>query len=355
MNTVFRFLFAFLFLFNSVALAAPDYNKPALASTKTNFPLEIRDNVVDVAKMDFTTATNIPTNAIRYTRTTKMLEQYNGATWDEVAIGAVGTIISQFSSTAPSGYLILAGGTIGDASSGASLRANADTVYLFTQLWNNLTNTEAPVSSGRGANAAADYAAHKTITLPDMRQKFPIMKAASGTGSTLGGTGGIINHDHTIAHTHNMASHTHTIAHTHNMGNHTHSTPNHTHNQGNLVAFIGFTNADAQAIFASVNGSITFTSSNRAHLWYDNNNTFDGNQHPGWPGVSTAGIASTTVSGTVGSDGASTTGGPSTNTSDGTNTASSGGPSTNVTDGTNTANSGTNNPPFIAMNFFIKY
>lgn len=35
-----------------------------------------------------------------------------------------------------------------------------------------------------------------TFNVPDMRQRFPLGLAASGTGSTLGGTGGAIDHQH---------------------------------------------------------------------------------------------------------------------------------------------------------------
>jgi microcystin-dependent protein len=37
-----------------------------------------------------------------------------------------------------------------------------------------------------------------TFNLPDLRQRFPLGKATSGTGSTLGGTGGTIDHIHTV-------------------------------------------------------------------------------------------------------------------------------------------------------------
>ena len=59
--------------------------------------------------------------------------------------------------------------TIGSAASGATERANADTSALFTYLWNNCVDAEAPVSSGRGASAAADFAANKTIGIPTMQ------------------------------------------------------------------------------------------------------------------------------------------------------------------------------------------
>jgi microcystin-dependent protein len=38
-----------------------------------------------------------------------------------------------------------------------------------------------------------------TFNLPDLRQRFPLGKAAAGTGSTLGSTGGAIDHTHSIA------------------------------------------------------------------------------------------------------------------------------------------------------------
>jgi microcystin-dependent protein len=37
-----------------------------------------------------------------------------------------------------------------------------------------------------------------TFNVPDLRQRFPLGKAASGTGATLGGTGGLIDHIHAL-------------------------------------------------------------------------------------------------------------------------------------------------------------
>lgn len=37
-----------------------------------------------------------------------------------------------------------------------------------------------------------------TFNVPDLRQRFPMGKAVSGTGSTLGGTGGAIDHTHAV-------------------------------------------------------------------------------------------------------------------------------------------------------------
>lgn len=94
-------------------------------------------------------------------------------------------------------------GTIGNAASGGTTRANADTVDLFTLLWNNVADAQCPVSGGRGANAAADYAANKTITLPLMLGRAlasagagaglssRVLALTTGTESVAAGTAGL--------------------------------------------------------------------------------------------------------------------------------------------------------------------
>lgn len=64
------------------------------------------------------------------------------------------------------------GKSIGSATSGATERANSDTLALFTHIWNNIAS--ATVSGGRGASASADFLANKTISLPDMRGRIGI-------------------------------------------------------------------------------------------------------------------------------------------------------------------------------------
>lgn len=82
------------------------------------------------------------------------------------------------------GWIIANSSTIGNASSGASQRANADTVNLFAWHWNNFSNSQCPVSSGRGANAAADFAANKTITVLDYRGRSLMAVDTMGGGGT---------------------------------------------------------------------------------------------------------------------------------------------------------------------------
>jgi microcystin-dependent protein len=87
-----------------------------------------------------------------------------------------------YKTTADVGWVMMNDGTIGDASSGGTTRANADTVNLFTLLWNNVSNANCPVSGGRGGSAAADFAAHKTINLPLVLGRA---SASAGAGSGL--------------------------------------------------------------------------------------------------------------------------------------------------------------------------
>lgn len=63
------------------------------------------------------------------------------------------------------GYVRLNGRTIGSGSSGATERANTDAQSLFLQLW---PFANVSVVAGKGASAAADWAANKQLILPDM-------------------------------------------------------------------------------------------------------------------------------------------------------------------------------------------
>lgn len=85
---------------------------------------------------------------------------------------------SFFRQTAPPGWVIGNGGTIGNAASGSTTRANADTEALFTLFWNSFTNGTLPIFnadgsvSSRGASAAVDYAANKRLRIFDLRTRY---------------------------------------------------------------------------------------------------------------------------------------------------------------------------------------
>lgn len=134
----------------------------------------------------------------------------------------------------PSGYILLDGLTIGDATSGANY---VGTTYqaLFLLLWAAYGNTELAIlnsngsAGSRGASAQADFDAHKRLPLPDYRGRVAAgndtMSSSSANrltnvsgslnGDTMGATGGTETHTLTAAQS-GLQAHVHTgPAHTH--------------------------------------------------------------------------------------------------------------------------------------------
>lgn len=94
----------------------------------------------------------------------------SGDTVDPTTIYQTGDLKSRYGTGVHTGWVRLNGRTIGSATSGATERANADTEDLFLYLY--AADTNLAVSGGRGASAAADWAANKTIALPDGRGRI---------------------------------------------------------------------------------------------------------------------------------------------------------------------------------------
>lgn len=142
----------------------------------------------------------------------------------------VGSLLAYDGATLPTdgGWIWADGKTIGNASSNATGRANADTFDLFALTWAGYSNalrpiyTSAGVLSTRGASAAADYAANKAITVRDMRGNVAVGRDDMGgtaanrittggcgiSGVTLGASGGEQTHaldgNENGPHTHNF-------------------------------------------------------------------------------------------------------------------------------------------------------
>lgn len=100
---------------------------------------------------------------------------------------STGDIKPTLKTTADAGWVMCSDGTIGDGSSGATERANADTASLYYLIYLNVSDTYASVTGGRsGSNLAAaqaDYAAHKPITLTKMLGRA-LASAGAGFGLT---------------------------------------------------------------------------------------------------------------------------------------------------------------------------
>lgn len=155
----------------------------------------------------------------------------------------------------PSGWVWANGQTIGNAASGATGRANADTEALFILTWNTFPQSIRPLqnSSGtvvsRGISAAADFAAGRRIPVRDKRDVASIglstmggttargLVTASGSGldpTALGNTGGVQNvtldSSQIPAHTHGASSLS-----TNSAGDHSHTFPVYRNGSGQNV------------------------------------------------------------------------------------------------------------------------
>lgn len=129
---------------------------------------------------------------------------------------AVGDYKDSDRATMPAGmrWLLCNGATIGNASSGATARANADVEELFTYLWDTHPAADIAMqdSSGagvsRGVNAAADWAANRRLALPDWRGLYTrVYHGGSGTFATNTSRRLLeLEMDQNQAHTHTFSS-----------------------------------------------------------------------------------------------------------------------------------------------------
>lgn len=68
--------------------------------------------------------------------------------------------------TSEFGWVAMNDGSIGSATSGATTRANIDTFFLYKYLWENVSDTWCPVTTGRAGSAENDFNSNKAMFLP---------------------------------------------------------------------------------------------------------------------------------------------------------------------------------------------
>lgn len=119
-------------------------------------------------------------------------------------VWSTGDLKVTLKTAADAGWVMFDDGTIGDGSSAGSSRANADCSALFTLLWNNTTDANCAVSTGRGASAAADFAAHKTIALPKSLGRALAISGA-GAGLTARALAEVLGSEDAVVVQHNHA------------------------------------------------------------------------------------------------------------------------------------------------------
>lgn len=213
-----------------------------------------------------------------------------------------GAIVAYGGASAPSGWLLCDGSAV-SRSTYAGLFAVLSTTY----------------GVGDGST---------TFNVPNLQQRFPLGKAASGTGATLGGTGGAIDHTHTnYAHYHGMgtgATAAVDISHTHAASSVTGTVggADGTHTHG----IVARTSSTASTAASLMRASSTGTVDN-----VDTNTTGSGHGHAHSLTATGQTLASTSksVTGAIGL----VTGGVNGNTDQATSA---------------------NNPPYLVVNFIIK-
>lgn len=111
----------------------------------------------------------------------------NFVTYDEIygisQTPRTGEVMTSYQSSAPGGWVAMNDGSIGNTGTAATNRANKDTFQLFKTLWDGVSDTYAPVATGRGASAVADFSAGKIMTLP-LTLGRALAAAGTGTGLT---------------------------------------------------------------------------------------------------------------------------------------------------------------------------
>jgi hypothetical protein len=163
---------------------------------------------------------------------------------DPTSVASTGDIKFRPTSELVSGWIKLNGTTIGNATSGATQRANADVQNLFVYLWTNCPNTHCAVSCGRGASGLADFNANKQMTVLDMRGRSffglddmgnspagrilasNVTSGGGDTTTTPNATGGEANH---VLQVSELASHTHGATVVDPGHTHGYSDPGHVH------------------------------------------------------------------------------------------------------------------------------
>ncbi len=97
-------------------------------------------------------------------------------------------IYSGFHPTPFADELPFDGSSVAKTSGGTYNGAQYERVYTY--VWTYLADAQAAVAGGRGLSAAADFAANKTITLPDFRDYTLIGVSGAGSITTVGAKAG---------------------------------------------------------------------------------------------------------------------------------------------------------------------
>lgn len=121
-----------------------------------------------------------------------------------------GDVKRSFKAVADAGWVAWDDGTIGNALSAATTRANADCENLYKLLWNNCSNANCPVTGGRGVSADADWAGQKPLRLPLGRGRV-LGIIGSGLGLTARAMGDAVGAESVVLEEEQLPEHSHEL------------------------------------------------------------------------------------------------------------------------------------------------
>ncbi len=129
----------------------------------------------------------------------KMNTAMTGSTVTITDGNPVGVLQAYLGASEPTGWVFANGLSVGNASSNATSRANADTADLFAVLWDSTDDATTSLNlilqdsagstvlfAGRGASASVDYALNYKIAVPNMGGRIPLGVEESGGASNTG-------------------------------------------------------------------------------------------------------------------------------------------------------------------------
>ncbi|HEV2674237.1 MAG TPA: hypothetical protein VGV37_06810 [Aliidongia sp.] len=172
---------------------------------------------------------------------------------------STGDVKITLKAAADAGWVLMNDGSIGNAASGATARANADTQALFTLLWTNVSNGNAALQTSaggavaRGVSAAADFAANRRLVLPAVLGRS-LAIAGAGVGLTARNLGDIAGAETHVLALGELPAHTHSGTTGNESANHTHSGTTGTESQSHTHSVAGTLNG---GVGAASGGQVT--------------------------------------------------------------------------------------------------
>ena len=116
-----------------------------------------------------------------------------------------------FKTVADAGWVLINDGTIGKTGSGATTRANDDTLALYQLLYANVIDTWAPVTGGRSGNSLTDFNNGRVLAIPRQLGRAIVIAGTGAGGLTARVLGAFFGEEKHMQALNELADHLHNI------------------------------------------------------------------------------------------------------------------------------------------------